>query len=72
MATWTDFNKIIWIFDDDKLDFDAWVSSNSGVVDSWKQASNDYRENPADSKAGEIFGQWIAYANAVEEQFKNL
>lgn len=70
MATWADSGKTIWVFDDNKLNFDDWVKENPERETAWTKASEDYQKNPSESKAAEIFGEWITYAHAVEEQYK--
>lgn len=74
MATWTDFDKRIWTFDDGKLDFDAWIQDDAARQQRWNDAAKIHSEwrsaNPdADPSsfacdAGKIFGDWIDYANA--------
>jgi len=74
MATWTDFNKRVWTFDDGKLDFDAWIKDDAAREQNWHEATKVYNEwknanpdaDPAshNGDAGKINSEWIEYANA--------
>ena len=75
MATWTDFNKRVWTFDDGKLDFDAWIKDDAAREQRWLTAGNihavwcdanpDTDPRSHDGDAGKINSEWIEYANAL-------
>lgn len=75
MATWTDIHGQAWTHDDDKMGFDAWVSSDPALVSEWEAASIEHTAweaaNPgtshteANGAAASIFRRWMAYANAI-------
>jgi hypothetical protein len=76
MATWTDYEKRVWTFDDGKLDFDTWIKDDAVREQKWHEAviiHGVWREaNPdADprsddqSDCGKINSEWIEYANAL-------
>jgi hypothetical protein len=64
MATWTDTNNKVWTFDDGKLDFTAWINESAERTTEWNLAVAEYIKDQNGPKAGVIFGQWTAYANA--------
>jgi hypothetical protein len=74
MATWTDTHGQIYTHDDDKLGFDAWITADPALIDSWEAASIEHYNwelaNPgvlhteANGSAAAIFRRWMNYANA--------
>lgn len=75
MAIWTkQTSGRQFQYDDDKLDFDAWIAETDQRIQAWKNASIEQeqweRSNPAagphdcDLSASRIFLEWYTYANA--------
>ena len=75
MATWTDINGREFTYNDDKLNFDAWIVTDPILTSDWETASAEHAvwqaANPtaapgtATGAAAAIFQRWFVYANAV-------
>jgi len=74
MATWTDLsNNNVWTFDDGKLNPFDWFAEDTARAQEWADAMTEHlaaRElNPPQNgtKVGVMFGSWIQYANAKQQ-----
>jgi len=75
MATWTDINGQEFTYNDDKLNFDAWIGTDPILTSDWETASAEHAvwqaanpgtpPNAATGTAAAIFQRWVVYANAV-------
>ena len=75
MATWTDINGREFTYNDDKLNFDAWIATDPVLTNDWETASVEHAvwqaANPtagpdtSTGAAAAIFQRWFVYANTV-------
>ena len=74
-TTKADGTESIWVYDDAKLDFNAWVNSSKEITDKWLAASMESSDwitaHPGEirtemSPAGAMFMEWADYASAVK------
>lgn len=77
MAFWTDTNNSVFLYRDDCLNFPQWIADseqrtqdwNNAIVEhqAWKAANPTLNgwDIPDDLQAGQIFRDWMEYANAM-------
>ena len=76
---WTNPNGLTFHFDDDKLNFDEWVSESEERVARWSAGVDQHRDwaekNPdksdfenENSVCGKMTEEWMGYANALSDE----